>query len=45
MNRGSEWCAMDDKTVAREALKLRARLLRDPTARAVPARGNNFNPR
>jgi hypothetical protein len=45
MNRGNERRAMDDKTIARETFKLRARLLRDPTARAIHARGNNFYPR
>jgi hypothetical protein len=45
MNRRGKCHAVDDKTIAGQALKLRAGILRDSTARAVLARGNNFNPR
>jgi len=45
MNRRNEWHAVDDKTIARQALELRARLLRDPTARNIFARCDNFDPR
>jgi hypothetical protein len=44
MDRCSNRHTVDDKAIARDALKLRTHLLRHPPTRTILARGNNFDP-